>query len=497
MTGKVYDRRQLTVDRSPLKQLAVELGNMPDRDPIDMLEKMVEVFEEFGFDAIEQITGLDLRFLKTILDTIKGIIDIDDWPDLVTLPAQLPAIWLNIIRNFLRPGGVINLDWLDELVGGAGGTPVTLPVTLPFTLPTETTAATWFFTNLKSFLADIDFTSPDFNPVEALSAFVSLALLPLNLLAKLIGGFVPTGQIPGLDASKIISGLFAAGMVSGLPDFLTNVENVLKSIPGGGLLSGVVGFWADFVNSLLGHGPNVTPAYTPANSAVANVQGQINAIQAQISSTGEGAADGFNYPPLAPEWVPIYSTAQITDGGFVWNIGGTDPIRYTCQKFNGAIPDTTLWQVQMTVIFPNNNGAAVFGKSRFGGGANSALDSRFPAVELDVNQFGTFVRLGSLDGPVNDFFLHSAGWVEYGNLNLGGILKNGDVLALECDETNKIYRLYLNPGPGSEPIVSFLDSGNTIARGLGFRYPWFQLNVVNDPFQVGNGWDNFFVFDRV
>lgn len=305
----------------------------------------------------------------------------------------------------------------------------------------------------------------------------------------------------------ILNGLFVTpvnDLVQGVKDWFTSVQQTGAGVGDlvGGLVSGVVGGvggFFDALGALLGQGPSAIPAYTPQNSAIANVQGQINSIQAQISSTGEGAADGFNYPPISADWVSIYNSVDIADGGYVVPPHpGTAGSYYTCQRWNGAIPDTTLWQVQMTVIFPNAGGAqAAFGRSRFGGGANTALDNRFPAVELFVDQFGTWVRLGSLDGPVNDFNRGDVGWEQYGQTNLAGVLKTGDVLALECDEANAIYRLYLNPGPGSTPILSYLDSTNRMTRGLGFRYPWFQLNCLNDPFGVGNSWDNYYVFDRV
>lgn len=337
--------------------------------------------------------------------------------------------------------------------------------------------------------------------VDGVAVWTNIAnvfLKPLNFFAELIGGFIKAAIIPGLDASKIISGLFPTSMVNGLNSFLVNVQNALQSIPGGGIVGGLIGFWADFVNSILGHGSGAVPAYTSANSAIANVQGQINAIQAQISATGEGYADGFNYPPLSADWAVVYGGVDITSGGFVWNAGGAGN-RYGCRRLNASRPDTTLYQIQMTVIFPQDGGAtAQFGSCRFGGGANAAMSGRFPAVELYVDQFGARVRLGSVLGPLNAPGNASAGWTQYGEINLTPVLKTGDVLALEVDEVNKIYRVYLNPGPGSSPLagLSFLDSGNTISRGVGQRDAWFQLNVLNDPFGVGNGWDNAFVFDR-
>jgi len=317
----------------------------------------------------------------------------------------------------------------------------------------------------------------------------------LNLL-----GLLDIDIIPGLDASKIVSGQFATSMINGLVDLFDNIEDMLQSIPFGGIVGGLVGFWADFVSGLLGLGAPAIPAYTPQNSAIANIQGQINTIQAQISSSGNGVSDGFNDGVLdtTNNWTLIYSNVHVQPEGYIFNPGGAGD-RYGCAVWKGGLPQSTKWQVQMTLVLPQTGGGAIFGQHRFGGGADATLSGtyRFPAVEVYVDQFGARVRLGSLTGPVNAFNMASAGWVQYGEVNYGSNLKTGDVLALEVDETNKIYNLYLNPGPASTPIIAFLDSTNTMVRGPTHRYPWVQLNCLNDAFGVGNGWDNFYMFDRV
>lgn len=384
-------------------------------------------------------------------------------------------------------GGIVALTGLPEAVDFAPATAITGMVTTPQLEASND--------NLLSQLIKALTGGVFGGTIDQLLSWVEKIPF-LNLLT----GFLDGSIIPGLDASKIISGQFGTAMINGLVDFLGNVENLLTSLPFGGIVGGLVGFWANAVNALLGlgGGGGVIPAYKPENSAIANVQGQINTIQAQISATGDGAADGFNTSPLDPaNWDPIYGVANVQAAGYVWNVGGAGD-RYTCQRWKGVVPQTTHYQVQMTIILPQNGGAtSVFGQHRFGAGGNSTLSGfRFPCVEMYVDQFGARIRLGSLTGPLNDFNLGSNGYVQYGEINYGANLKTGDVLALEVDESIKLYRLYLNPGPGSDPILNFLDNTNTIVRGVGHRFPFFQLNVLNDAFGVGNGWDNFYLFDR-
>lgn len=81
-----------------------------------------------------------------------------------------------------------------------------------------------FFTNITGiFGGGVDFNDLLFNPVEAVFNFVETMIVPTDLLASLIGGFIPGLQIPGLDASKIISGTFSMEMILGLPEALAEL----------------------------------------------------------------------------------------------------------------------------------------------------------------------------------------------------------------------------------------------------------------------------------
>lgn len=82
--------------------------------------------------------------------------------------------------------------------------------------------------NIQQFLGSLDFTDPDFNLLTAAQQFFDIILAPINKIATLVGGFILSTLIPGLDASKIVTGTFpqsmlnitsiAAGIVTGLLD---------------------------------------------------------------------------------------------------------------------------------------------------------------------------------------------------------------------------------------------------------------------------------------
>lgn len=79
MGGKVYDRQPLDLDRSPLKQLPVELPKFKELSPAQLLQQWVTVAERFLLDAIKEVTGVDLRdevaTIKMIASIFTGIVD--------------------------------------------------------------------------------------------------------------------------------------------------------------------------------------------------------------------------------------------------------------------------------------------------------------------------------------------------------------------------------------------------------------------------------------
>jgi hypothetical protein len=83
------------------------------------------------------------------------------------------------------------------------------------------------FTNIYDFLGNpTNFTTDIFNVATAVENFITTMINPTNLLAPLSGGVVPPINIPGLDASKIITGIF--GMPQ-MPAGLLNTTSPLNA----------------------------------------------------------------------------------------------------------------------------------------------------------------------------------------------------------------------------------------------------------------------------
>lgn len=75
----------------------------------------------------------------------------------------------------------------------------------------------------------IDFNNPP-TPEQIWQNVVNTLIKPLNAFAELIGGLIPSWHIPGLDASKIISGKIAQTFLS-----ITNIAaNIISGVLSGG-----------------------------------------------------------------------------------------------------------------------------------------------------------------------------------------------------------------------------------------------------------------------
>lgn len=317
------------------------------------------------------------------------------------------------------------------------------------------------------------------NQANSLRGKLVESILQLVVQA-LTGSFIP-GPL-GAAFTQIAS--WGSGITSTITGILTGVINGVFS-PIGGLLGG-------FLNAILGFGSAAIPAYTPANPAVSNVQGQVNALLGASLPGGAGMFDGFNTgPALAAAWTHICGSGDIiTSDGIVFN-----PTDFECHRYNADRPATTFWQVQMSLAFVSGTG---LGGGRVFGGADATLSTRFPAIEIRPNISGVEINLISLAGTPATAADRDLGRVQHDTMVYGFfVLKSTDVLALECNETTAIYHIYLNPGPGSTPICTYDDTiPNLIPRGAGHRDGGFQVNTANSSGFPGPGLDNFSLADR-
>lgn len=204
MGGKVYDRRSLIVDRSPLKQLAVEVGKFPKVDPLKMAAEAAKFVRDWLLDAIKEVTGIDLSSWAKFLDEMPGF-DASKIISGLLSGSLIPGLDASKIISGLFPISRIgNLqDTLDMLQDG--------------------------ITNIPGGQALIDKICNALGVPGTGHTVTDAYNALMNIPGPNIGSPIGAINVPGIDASKIISGKVAQAFLN------------ITSIPGSiisGLLSG-------------------------------------------------------------------------------------------------------------------------------------------------------------------------------------------------------------------------------------------------------------------
>lgn len=172
----------------------------------------------------------------------------------------------------------------------------------------------------------VDFGNPP-SPEDIWKLVVNNLIKPLNAFAQLIGGLIPGGLIPGLDASKIISGLFPINRIGNLQDTLNLLQHGIDNVPGGqGLIDkicnalGVAGTGhtvADAYNALMkipggNIGSPLTPPNIPGLDASKIISGSISQVFLNITNIAASLISGV----LSGGTIPALDASKIGSGKF-------------------------------------------------------------------------------------------------------------------------------------------------------------------------------------
>jgi hypothetical protein len=258
---------------------------VPQQQFVDVINSIIEAWlgvfgidEEFVSDVKALITAVGDLFdgvsnLFPSLNELFGALGIGPG-DLGPLGQTLGPI-INLFTNFdlTKFGDIIEfitdaispfieqltaiINWVNSLLAlfGFGGDVVNSPLG----------SSTQPINNLMNFLGNINFASPTFNPIAAAATFITSILSPTGLIAQLVGGLIQPFNIPGFDASKIVSGQLAQTIITGLTNDIGNA----------------LGWLAGFVNAFTGQ------TYTAADVKAGNLTASDAALAAAAAAEGQ------------------------------------------------------------------------------------------------------------------------------------------------------------------------------------------------------------------
>lgn len=192
-------------------------------DPTDVMSSDPSKFMSQG-GMIGDLGQLLMSLPKMAIETIiKALTDPQGILDLIN---EVPEFFEDIVAGTLLSAEGLWGPAVEAITGVAGA---------------ALDQVSHFFGGLEHMLGLPDFNLPDFDPVGAVQNFIDAVLNPAGLVDRLTGGLLHIGIIPGLDASKIISGFFPQSMITGLESALaglgtgisTGVSNIVNAIVSG------------------------------------------------------------------------------------------------------------------------------------------------------------------------------------------------------------------------------------------------------------------------
>lgn len=260
-------------------------------------------------DPTDQMSGDPSKYISG-----SGIVG-----DISNTLLGLPQMTIStIITSLTDPTGFNNLvaeftDFFDGIVGGGALQNQGLwgPMVQQIVGDTEAILGDVgsYFSGLEQMLGLPDFTSGTFDPVAAVNTFINDMLGPTGKVAIMTAGFINSLNIPGLDASKIISGLFSQSMVNNLEADLAAINTDLAN-------AGTD--WTALVNAFFA--------------------GDTAGVQADFNDLARNLMALLGNPTLNTSTTTFDPVAQVTD--FINSVIG--PTGLLAQLVGGLLPGTVI-----------------------------------------------------------------------------------------------------------------------------------------------------------
>jgi hypothetical protein len=256
------------VNKNPLDQIDTGVEDVIGQKAADLGNEITQLLQAL----INKILGLGLGFLQTgggVLGTLDDIakffentlaflgelnplsptFNIADaarnFAQTILLPTNLVAGLVEDATVGLGLTGFVPIENLamseiSAILGTAQAVIDAILATVGFVAGVGTaTDVTHYFTDFLAMFANPALTSGGFNPATAVATFITDMITPTHLLAPLeqlvTGSFtVPPINVPGLDASKIVSGIFPQNMLDITSVPASTVTGILSptNIPG-------------------------------------------------------------------------------------------------------------------------------------------------------------------------------------------------------------------------------------------------------------------------
>lgn len=418
-------------------------AKLQDTSTAAMKERAVERFPSImdgstGLSPASDLTPFGI--LTSIWAGFNSVVANADPAD-VDGPEDLPGLLLQFIEGLPVIGQFVGI--LEALLGTYDGDDQVL-----------LTLQGWFG-SLRTFLGG----ALTGNPFELLQPF-------LTALSGLAGTAIASAN-QATDIARQIMALVMQ-IVQGL-----DVRPVI-----GDFFEGLQGFafW------VLGWFGITQQSVTDTNPAVAGVLGRVGALESSGTAGLEGFADHFNRPAIGADWVTItpYNALNIEDSQYLHSYN------HCAGRFDANTLITDTWHVQFTLARLD------FGQSRFFVSTNgTTAESSFTnglCIDVSSQWYGMQVTLYTMSaGLIPGTTLQTQRSWDY------GVIKAGDVLAVEYIEADNVFYIYLNNV--EVPELQFPDVSNLVSHGPGHREIAVLTNFNDSPSLSGPGFDDMSAYD--
>lgn len=295
---------------------------------------------------------------------------------------------------------------------------------------------------------------------------------PLEALTPLLSG------LAGLAQTAMNSANQATDIARQLAALVVQTVQGLDNVPVFGDIFEMVNSFAFWFLGLFGI---TQQSVTDSNPAVAGVLGRVAALESSGTPGLEGFADHFNRPAIGPDWVTITPYNDLNIESSQW----LKSYNHCAGRYDAELLLTENWHVQFSLAHLD------YGQSRFCVSTNgTTAESSFTnglLFDVAFQWYGTTITVYSMTGGL------FSGTQQAQRAWDAGVVKVGDVLAVEYIEADNTFYTYLNNV--EVPELRFLDSSNLVDHGVGNRGIAVLTNLADNSQFSGPGFDDMSAYD--